>query len=46
MLLLEAVRGGKKLDPNKEGMINVVGFGALMLFMLFITYKDILRLFQ
>lgn len=45
MLAIEAIRGGKKLDPNKEAMINMVGLGALMLFMVFITYKDILRLF-
>lgn len=46
MLIIEGIRGGKKFDPNKEGFINLVGFGALMLFMLFVTYKDILRLFQ
>ena len=45
MLAIEAIRGGKKIDPNKEAMINMVGLGALMLFMVFITYKDILRLF-
>ena len=45
MLAIEAIRGGKKIDPNKEAMINMVGIGALMLFMVFITYKDILRLF-
>ena len=45
MLAIEAIRGGKKLDPNKEAMINMVGLGALMIFMVFITYKDILRLF-
>lgn len=45
LLLIEALRGGKKLDPNKEAMINIVGMGVLMAFMLFITYKDILRLF-
>lgn len=43
-LAIEFIRGGKKIDPNKEGMINMVGFAALMLFMLFITYKDIVRL--
>lgn len=46
MLIIEGIRGGKKFDPNKEGFVNLVGFGALMLFMIFITYKDILRLFQ
>lgn len=45
LLLIEGLRGGKKLDPNKEAMINVVGLGVLMAFMLFVTYKDILRLF-
>lgn len=45
MLAIEAIRGGKKIDPNKEAMINMIGLGALMLFMVFITYKDILRLF-
>lgn len=43
-LAIEFIRGGKKIDPNKEGMINMIGFAALMLFMLFITYKDIVRL--
>ncbi|WP_304340647.1 RIP metalloprotease RseP [Metaclostridioides mangenotii] len=46
MLIIEGIRGGKKFDPNKEGFLNLVGFGALMLFMIFITYKDVLRLFQ
>ncbi|MGL5711778.1 MAG: RIP metalloprotease RseP [Paraclostridium sp.] len=41
---IELIRGGKKLDPNKEGMVNMIGFVALMLFMLFITYKDVIRL--
>lgn len=43
-LLIEFLRGGKKIDPEKEGMVNVIGFAALMLFMLFVTYKDIVRL--
>ena len=43
-LAIEFIRGGKKIDPNKEGMINMIGFSALMLFMLFITYKDIVKL--
>jgi regulator of sigma E protease len=43
-LFIEFLRGGKKIDPEKEGMVNLVGFAALMVFMLFITYKDIVRL--
>lgn len=45
LLLIEGLRGGKKLDPSKEAMINIVGMSVLMAFMLFVTYKDILRLF-
>ncbi len=43
-LLIEAIRG-KKLDPNKEATIHTVGLMLLMGFMLFVTYKDILKLF-
>lgn len=43
-LFIEFLRGGKKIDPEKEGMVNLIGFAALMLFMLFVTYKDIVRL--
>ncbi|MDR1774776.1 MAG: RIP metalloprotease RseP [Clostridioides sp.] len=45
MLIVEGVRGGKKFDANKEGMVNLIGLAVLMVFMIFITYKDILRLF-
>ncbi|MDD2211440.1 MAG: RIP metalloprotease RseP [Clostridia bacterium] len=44
-LLIEAVRGGKKVKPEKENLIHFLGFALLMALMLFITYKDILRLF-
>lgn len=44
VLGIEALRGGKKLDPNKEAMVHMVGFGMLMVLMVFVTYKDILRL--
>lgn len=43
-LFIEFLRGGKKIDPEKEGMVNLIGFAVLMLFMLFVTYKDIVRL--
>lgn len=43
-LFIEFLRGGKKIDPEKEGMVNLIGFGVLMVFMLFVTYKDIVRL--
>ena len=43
-LAIEAIIG-RKLDPKKEAMINTAGFVILIGFMLFVTYKDILKLF-
>ena len=43
-LLVEFLRG-KPIDPEKEGMVHLIGFGILITLMLFITYKDILNLF-
>lgn len=42
-LLFEAVRG-RPVNPSKESFIHLVGFMFLMALMLFITYKDILKL--
>lgn len=42
-LALEGIRG-KPVSPEKENMIHLVGFALLIMFMVFITYKDILRL--
>lgn len=41
---IEAVRG-KPIDPQKEGLVHVVGFGLLMLLMIVVTWNDIQRLF-
>lgn len=44
-LFVELFRG-KPVDPEKEGMIHLVGFGLLIMLMLFVTWQDILRLVQ
>lgn len=41
---LEAVRG-RPIDPVKENYIHLVGFGLLLLLIVFITYNDILQLY-
>ena len=41
--LIEAVRR-KKMKPEIENGINLVGFGLLMLLMLFVMYNDITKL--
>lgn len=43
--MIELVRG-KKIDPEKEGFVHMVGMILLLALMLFITSKDILRLFN
>jgi regulator of sigma E protease len=45
-LAVEAIRGGKKLNQEREGMINFLGFAALMALMLFVTYRDMIKLFN
>ncbi len=42
-LLYEALRG-KPVAPEKEGMLNLIGFVLLMGLILVVTYKDIMRL--
>lgn len=44
-LVIEGIRG-KKIPAEKEGYIHFIGFIVLIGFMLFITYKDILRIFR
>jgi len=44
-LIIEAIRG-KAIPIEKEGFVHFVGFVLLITLMIFITYKDILRLFR
>lgn len=43
-IAIEAVRG-KPIDPQKEGIVHVIGFALLMLLMIVVTWNDIQRLF-
>jgi regulator of sigma E protease len=43
-LSIEGIRG-KPINPVNENMIHFVGFVLLMALMVFVTYKDVLRLF-
>ena len=44
-LLVEVVRG-KPIPPEKEGVVQFVGFVGLMMFMVFVMYNDISRLIR
>lgn len=43
-MLLEALRG-KPIAPEREGMVHLIGFAMLMMLIVFLTYKDIARMF-
>jgi regulator of sigma E protease len=43
-LLIEKIKGSR-IKPSVANIINTVGFGALMLLMVIITYHDIVKLF-
>jgi regulator of sigma E protease len=40
-LLVEALRGGKRIDPQREAIIHFAGLVLLMGFVAVITYFDI-----
>ncbi len=42
--IIEAVRG-KPMDPNKETVITLIGFGFMMVLMILVTWNDIQRYF-
>lgn len=42
-LIIEKIRG-KKIPVEKEGFIHFIGFVCLIVLMVFITYKDIIKL--
>lgn len=43
-LIVEAIRG-KKIPPEKEGMVHFVGLVLLMVLMVFVMFNDIKRIF-
>jgi regulator of sigma E protease len=45
-VLLEWIRGGRRIPAEREGLVHLIGFIALLGFILFITYNDILRMIQ
>jgi len=42
-VLIEIARRGKRISPEKEGMVHLAGFFMLITFILFVTYQDIDR---
>ena len=44
-LLVEKIRG-KRIPPEKESIVVLIGFGLLLLLMALVMYQDIVRLFK
>ncbi|HBY93578.1 MAG: RIP metalloprotease RseP [Ardenticatenaceae bacterium] len=45
-VVIEGLRGGRRIDPQKEGLIHLVGMMILLTLMVFISYFDLLRIFN
>lgn len=43
-VLLEWVRRGKRIRPEREGLIHLIGFAMLIAAILVVTYQDIIRI--
>jgi regulator of sigma E protease len=41
LILIEIVRGGKRLKPEREGLINLIGMALLLTLMVVITISDV-----
>ena len=45
-VIIEWVRGGKRIPPEKEGLVHMIGFALLIAMVLVVSYNDIARLIR
>ena len=38
---IEVLRRGKRISPEREGLVNLIGMGALLFLMLLVTINDV-----
>src|SRR5262249_52570872 len=43
LILIEILRGGKRLKPEREGLINFIGMAVLLTLMAVITVSDLVH---
>jgi regulator of sigma E protease len=43
LILVELLRGGKRLKPEREGLINLVGMALLLTLIAVVTVSDIVH---
>ena len=45
-VVLEILRGGRKVAPEREGLVHFVGLMVLLMLMFVIAYFDVVRLVE
>jgi regulator of sigma E protease len=45
-VVLEWIRGGRRISPEREGLVHMIGFFLLLAFVALITYYDIVRVIR
>ncbi|MEX0762736.1 MAG: site-2 protease family protein [Dehalococcoidia bacterium] len=45
-VVIEIVRGGKRISPEREGLVHLVGFVILLSLVALISVQDIMRIFR
>ncbi len=43
-VILEKIRGGKRISPKTEGLVHFIGFMMFLMFVVLVTYQDVLRI--
>jgi len=43
---IEVLRRGKRISPEREGLVNLIGMAALLFLMLLVTINDVGNLFH
>ncbi len=44
--LIEWIRGGKRISPEREGLFHMIGFAMLIAIIIAISYNDVLRIIR
>lgn len=45
-VVVEVLRGGKRLPPEKEGLVHLAGLALLLVLMFFVAFNDVTRLVE
>mgnify|MGYP001586787096 CR=1 FL=1 len=45
-VVIEWVRRGKRVSPQREGLVHLIGFAVLLTFIALVSVRDILRIFR